>query len=182
MIDVTGLLSPSKNGHRYILGILTCFHDLMLIPLRCITSKAIIDVLTSRWIPLFGIPEILVSDGAYNLNSTMINDLTNEFGINKVSTSPYHPQSNGIIERDFRTIKDMIFATIDSYGGDWVTALPLVEIGLRSAQHSTTKTSPYEVIIGRKPKLPQFVAENLEVDNLSPRKCFVHLEKTKGGN
>ena len=180
MIDISGPLVASKNGYRYILGIVDVFSRfVMLIPVRSVTSKAIIDILTSRWIPLFGVPEILVSDGAYNLNSAMINDLFDEFGIHKVTSSPYHPQSNGIIERDFRTIKDMIFATVDSYGGDWVSALPMVEIGLRSAQHRTTKASPYEVIFGRKPKLPQFVAENLHFDNLSPKEYIDNLENRR---
>jgi len=181
MIDIAGPLKPSKNGYRYILGIVDVFSRfLMLIPIRTISSQAIIDILTSRWIPLFGVPHVLVTDGAYNLNSTLINDLCDEFGIMKVSTSPYHPQSNGIIERSFRTIKDMIFATVDSYGGDWVSALPMVEIGLRSAQHSTIKASPYEVIFGRKPRLPQFVPENMDLDEEpSPKAYLNRLERKR---
>ena len=180
MIDITGPLVASKNGYRYILGIVDVFSRfLMLIPIRNITSQAIIDILTSRWIPLFGVPDILVSDGAYNLNSSILHDLLDEFGIFKVSTSPYHPQSNGIIERDFRTIKDMIFATVESYGGDWVSALPMVEIGLRCAKHMSTKASPYEVIFGRKPRLPQFISENLHYDSLAPKTYLAELERRR---
>ena len=180
MIDITGPLSASKNGYRYILGIVDVFSRfLMLIPIRTTSSQTIINILVSRWIPLFGVPEILVSDGAYNLNSELINDLCDEFGIIKISTSPYHPESNGIIERDFRTVKDMIFATVDSYGGDWVSALPMVEIVLRSAEHSTIKASPYEVLFGRKPRLPQFVPENINFESLSSEKYIIDLEKRR---
>jgi len=69
----------------------------------------------------------------------------------------------------------MIFATVDSYGGDWVSALPMVEIGLRSAQHSTIKASPYEVIFGRKPRLPQFVPENMDLDEEPSAKAYLTL-------
>ena len=180
MIDITGPLSASKNGYRFILGIVDVFSRfLMLIPVRSTSSQTIINILTSRWIPLFGVPEILVSDGAYNLNSALINDLCDEFGIIKVSTSPYHPESNGIIERDFRTVKDMIFATVDSYGGDWVSALPMVEIGLRSAKHSTIKASPYEILFGRIPRLPQFIPENANFESWSSEKYINDLEKRR---
>ena len=74
----------------------------------------------------------------------------------------------------------MIFATVDSYGGDWVSALPMVEIGLRSAQHSTIKASPYEVIFGRKPRLPQFVPENMDLDEEpSPKAYLNRLERKR---
>ena len=109
MIDIIGPLSPSKNGYRYILGIVDVFTRFaMLIPIRSIQSQSIAKILKIRWIPLFGVPEIVVSDSACNLNSHILADLFDEYGIKKVSTSPYRPQSNGIIERMFRTIKDMI--------------------------------------------------------------------------
>ena len=180
MIDISGPVTPSKNGYRYILGIVDVFSRfIMLIPIRNIYSQSIINVLLSRWVPLFGNPEMLVSDGACNLNSSLINDLCDEFGIVKVSTSPYHPQSNGIIERDFRTVKDMIYATVNSYGGDWVSALPYVEIGMRSSKHPLTKTSPYEAIFGIKPRLPQFIPENLQFEKLSSERFMVELEKRR---
>ena len=78
---------------------------------------------------------------------------------------------------DFRTVKDMIYATVNSYGGDWVSALPYVEIGMRSSKHPLTKTSPYEAIFGIKPRLPQFIPENLQFENLSSEKFMIELEK-----
>ena len=180
MIDISGPLTASKNGYRYILGIVDVFtRFVMLIPIRNISSQSIVNILISRWVPIFGIPEILVSDGAYNLNSALINDLCDEFGIFKVSTSPYHPESNGIIERDFRTVKDMIYATINSYGGDWVSALPYVEMGMRSSKHALTKLSPYEVIFGKNPRLPQFIPENLQFEKLTSQDYISQLEKKR---
>ena len=76
---------------------------------------------------------IVISDAAQNLNSATIMNTLEGLGINKMYTSPYHSKSNGIIERVFRTIKDMLYSTIKTYGLDWIDALPIVEIGLRSA-------------------------------------------------
>ena len=150
MIDITGPLKPCKNGYRYLLGIVDVYSRfIMLIPIRSTESKSIIKILETRWFTMFGCPDILVSDAASNLNSSLIEDLLGEYGILKVCTSPYHPQSNGIIERYFRTIKDMIYATVNGYGVDWVDALPFVEVGLREAQHSAIKISPYEAVFGR---------------------------------
>ena len=56
-----------------------------------------------------------------------------------------------MIERVFRTAKDMIYATANK---DWVVAVPVVEMALRSSIHETTKVSLYEVLFGRKMSTP----------------------------
>ena len=180
MIDIAGPLTASRNGYRYILGIIDVYtRFVMLIPIRSLESSAIIKILKSRWIPLFGTPDIVVSDSAYNLNSSLLNDMLDEYGIQKVSTSPYHSQSNGIIERTFRTVKDMVFSTINQYGIDWVEALPLVEIGIRSSKHSQLKISPYEALFGKMPNLPQFIPENYNLENLDMGQYLKELERRR---
>lgn len=84
MIDITGPIKECKNGYRYILGIVDVFSRfVMLIPMRNITSQAIMKVLENRWISLFGIPRILISDAANNLNSSLIMETLKEFGVKK---------------------------------------------------------------------------------------------------
>ena len=79
MIDITGPIKECKNGYRYILGIVDVFSRfVMLIPMRNITSQAIMKVLENRWMSIFGIPEIVISDAAQNLNSATIMNILEE--------------------------------------------------------------------------------------------------------
>ena len=155
MIDISGPLVKSKTGYQYILGIVDVFSRyIMIIPLKSTESKAIVKAMMTRWIAVFGCPDQVISDGGANLNSSLMQEFCTMFGIHKRKISPYHPQGNGIIEREFRTVKDMLYATCKSSGKDWPDALPHIEIGLRASVHSTTTFSPYEVIFGQQFLLP----------------------------
>ena len=157
MIDIAGPLPKSKYGQNFILGVIDIFSRyIMLIPLKDTSSKTIIDVLFKRWVAIFGAPEIIISDGGANLNSKVMKEFCRKFNVQKLTSSPYHPSSNGIIERSFRTVKDMLYATCHESGKDWVDAIPHVEIGLRSSLHRITGYSPYEIVFGSKMRLPHF--------------------------
>ena len=156
MIDVTGPLPKSTYGHKFVLGVIDIYSRYtMLIPLKTTDSKQIINVLFKNWVAIFGCPEMILSDGGSNLNSKMMKQFCLKFHVKKHVSSPYHPESNGTIERCFRTVKDMIYATCTETGSDWVDALPLIEIGLRASCHKSTGFSPHEIIFGCKMRLPQ---------------------------
>lgn len=73
----------------------------------------------------------------------------------------------------------MLYATMQSYGLDWIDALPIVEMGLRSAKHSTTKSSPYEIVFGKLPNLPHFIPENIEFEEMSSSEYLKMVEKRR---
>ena len=169
MIDITDTSVPSRAGHRYILGVIDVFSRyLMLIPLRTTNSSVIANALLTRWISVFGAPEEIISDGGTNLNSQLMGSFYEFFRVKKTTSSPYHPQTNGIIERSFRTVKDMIYATCCECGIDWLDALPHVEMGLRVTVHKSLGYTPYQIIFGRKMMLPAFQErEKLQYRNAS---------------
>jgi hypothetical protein len=84
----------------------------------------------------------------------LFHELCKLFSIQKTRTAPYYPQSDGLVERLFRTIKDMLFATVKTSGREWKEVLPMIEMGLRSTIQNSTKCSPFEVVFGRTMKLP----------------------------
>ena len=152
-IDVTGPLPESRNGCRYILGIIDNFSKYpMLIPLKNMTAKTICKSIFNKWISQFGIPDRIHSDRGTSFENEILHELCALLGIRKSRSSPYYPQGDGIIERLFGTVKDMLYATAKSSSCEWEEAIPIVEFGLRNTICRSTGFSPFEVIFGRKMK------------------------------
>ncbi|XP_063616095.1 uncharacterized protein LOC134789418 [Cydia splendana] len=62
----------------------------------------------------------------------------------------YHPQANGMVERMHRQLK----AAVMCHGETWLTALPLVLLGMRTALKEDLKTSAAELLYGEPLRLP----------------------------
>ncbi|XP_049886525.1 uncharacterized protein LOC126381011 [Pectinophora gossypiella] len=74
-------------------------------------------------------------------------------GIEKIRTTPYHPQSNGIVERWHRSMKAAIVARLTP-NSNWIIELPTVLLGLRAATRSDTGVSAAELTYGCTLRLP----------------------------
>ena len=92
---------------------------------------------------------------------------TQKIGIRKTRTTPYHPQSNGMVERFMRILKDMVAKYIDTAGFTWDKGVKAYAMAYNSAAHDTTGYSPFFLVHGFEPRLPmdtQFDAPRAPVD------------------
>ena len=60
----------------------------------------------------FSVPELLHSDQRRQFESAIIKEVTRLLQINKICTTPYHPQSDGLVERFNRILLSMLATTI----------------------------------------------------------------------
>jgi hypothetical protein len=154
-IDIAGPLPLSKNGERYLLGIVDYFSKYpMLLPIKNMESKTVAEAIFTNWICTFGVPDVIHSDRGTSFESELFHELCQLTGVRKTKTAPYYPQSDGLIERLFRTVKDMIYATTQTYNRDWRDILPIVAMGLRSSVQRSIGVSPFEVIFGHTMRTP----------------------------
>ena len=72
------------------------------------TAKIIPKFLYQGYISIFGAPARLLSDGGANFMSSVISKMCKVLGIKKLQTMPYHPQTNGLVERLHQMIMRMI--------------------------------------------------------------------------
>jgi transposase InsO family protein len=154
-IDISGPFHPSKHGYRYILAIIDYFSKYpVLVPLKRIDAETIAEKMFHNWISIFGAPKVIHSDRGANFESEVFKKQCELLNIKKTKTSPYYPQADGLVERLFRTIKPLISATVRSRKISWCESLPIVEMGLRCSVQSTIGFSPFEVLFGKKMRLP----------------------------
>ena len=78
-------------------------------------------------------------------------------GIRKTRTTPYHPQSDGMVERFNRTLLNMLSIAVGENEKSWDLQLPFILLTYRTSVHDTTGASPFELMYGREVHLPEDV-------------------------
>ena len=81
-------------------------------------------------------------------------------GIKAITTSPYHPQTDGLVERLNQTLKLMLKKTSRSNRRQWDKMRPLVLFAYREITQETTGFSPFELIYLRDVKGPMDVLKD----------------------
>lgn len=74
------------------------------------------------------------------------------FDIHRFRTFAYHPQCDGETERFNCTIEQMLACYVAEEKSDW--SLYLEKFAYNTSIHATTGLTPFEVVYGRRPKLP----------------------------
>ena len=96
-----------------------------------------------------------MTDQGRQFTSDLWSALTVALGITKKKTTSYHPQSNGMIERQHRTLKDRLISRACASGsGSWMDHLPFVLLGLRSSIRGDSACSPSDLLYGAPLRLP----------------------------
>jgi len=111
-------------------------------------AETISQVLLDEWILRFGPPEKLLSDRGKTFMSEMVQHLCTCVGAKKIFTSPYHPQTDGFIERFNRTLMKDIRAYVSVEENDWVQHLPMACFRYNTAVNSATGMTPYKAVFG----------------------------------
>ena len=83
------------------------------------------------------------TDQGRNFESALIKDLCSLLGIEKSLTSPYHPQSDGLVERSNRTLLNMLCTAANDHGQDWDIMLPNLLMAYPTSVHATMKSVVY---------------------------------------
>ena len=83
-----------------------------------------------------------------------MSEINQLLGIQSLKTSPYHPQTNGITERFNKTLCTMLSMYVSKHQRDWDEPIPYVTFAYRTAVHTSTNQTPFKVVYGREPTLP----------------------------
>ena len=95
-----------------------------------------------------------MSDQASEFTGQVISELCDLLGITKISTSPYHPQTNGAIERVHQTLRRMIAKMEPEKRAKWPLHLGPILIAYNATRSLVTGYLPYFLMFRHRPRLP----------------------------
>ena len=104
-IDFVGPLPRTRKGNKYILvatDYLTKWPEAKA--MKEATAKVTVEFIYKGIICRHGCPKIILSDRGTHFNNEMVNELCKKFEIKHKLSSPYHPQTNGLVKRFNRTL------------------------------------------------------------------------------
>ena len=153
--DLKGPLPPSSKGHRYVLVMqdqLSRF--LKLVPLKGPTADEVAIHFIDRIIREEGTPEVILSDQGTHFIAKLYKLICNHLGVNHITTTTYHPQSNGANERSHKELARFLsIYTEKRRPEDWHLLVKEAEWAHNTTYHASLKRSPYEALRGFAPPL-----------------------------
>ena len=84
------------------------------------TAKTVAKYLYQGYISIFGAPARLLSDRGANFMSSVIDKMCKILSMKKLQTTPYHLQTNVLVERLHQTIMRMIGKLHKDKKADWL--------------------------------------------------------------
>ena len=148
-------LEPSKGNIENVLVITDHFTRYALAyPSKTQTAQATARILWDNFICHYGFPEKFISDQGRNFESDLIKELCKIAGVQKLHTTPYHPQGNGQCERFNSTLCNMLGTLSEEEKSDWKSYLGCMTHAYNCTKHASTTYSPYYLMFGRHPRLP----------------------------
>ncbi|XP_071950797.1 uncharacterized protein [Antedon mediterranea] len=162
IVDCVGPLPRTKNGNEYLLTIMCASSRFPeAIPLRRITAKNVVKALV-KFFTWVGLPKAVQSDQGSNFMSKIFKQVLEQLGVALISSSAYHPQSQGALERFHQTLKNVIKTYCFQCEKEWDEGVPLLLFAVRETVQESLGFSPFELVYGHSVRGPlKIVKERL---------------------
>jgi hypothetical protein len=154
-IDLIGRLPTTMNGNRWIITAIdyaTGWPTAKAIPVA--SEEAIADFIFTEIYMHYGAPQEIFTDGGKNLWGGVVQRYLGKIKTLHKGTSPYHPRTNGKVERLNGIVGTMLGKMLLNKPTKlWDLYLDQALFACRIRTHSTTKTSPFYLLYGQHPHL-----------------------------
>ena len=155
-MDVLGPLPESDQGNKYIIVFCDYFTKWAeAYPMPDQKAETIAQIFVEQIIFRYGVPKKLITDQGTNFLSELLNAISKLFKIMRIHTSPYHPQTDGLVERFNRTLANMLSSYTNAQQTDWDVHIPSCLFAYRSAPHASTGETPFYLMYLRNHGMPE---------------------------
>ena len=161
--DILGPLATSEKGYKYVLVMVDSFTRWVeLTPLKNQTASTVATCIYNGWICRHGVPREIVTDKGTNFLAQIVKELAESLRIQRITTSSYHPQANGLCERRNAVIVGALKKMVQNNPAEWPSYLPSIQFAINTTLCSSTRYSPYYLVYGRAALRPIDIVLSLE--------------------
>ena len=161
-VDLVGPIHPiTARKNRYILTVVDCatrYPEAVALPnIETVTvAEALVDIFAR-----VGVPSEILSDQGAQFTSSLMREVSRLLSLKQLTTTPYHPACNGLVERFNGTLKQILRRICADRPSDWDRYLASVLFAYREAPQSSMGFSPFELIYGRSVRGPLSILKEL---------------------
>ena len=101
-----------------------------------------------------GVLREVLTDQGTNFTYKLLKQVYKYLGIKGIRTTPYQPQTDGLVERFNKTLKSMLRKFVSDSGSDWDDWLPYLLFAYREVPQASTGFSSFELLYVRKVRGP----------------------------
>ena len=154
-IDILGPFPRSKQGNNNIIvatDYLSRYAITRAVP--DITAETVAQFFIDEIVCEHGAPRVILSDRGRQFIAKVSDTIFALMHTKHVTTTSYHPQTNGLTERFNKTLTTMLSMYVSAAHNDWDRSLKLVTFAYNTAKQSTTGFSPFYLMYARHPVTP----------------------------
>ena len=145
----------SYQGHKFILCVIDEMTNyLIIMPIHQTRSEEIGDAFIDNVISKYSIPEYIIIDQDSAFMSTIKSYLFKRLNIKIKMVAPFNHQSLQA-EHGIKSLSSILMKHLTEQGQMWPKYLPLATLAYNTFNSpNLANLSPYELVFGRKPKIP----------------------------
>jgi hypothetical protein len=160
--DACGPFQMSSSGNLYVLTYTDHFsRAIKLAASPSVEAVEFARSLVRDVVPYWGCPVKLLSDRGSGYTADLYRALSQVLKIRKLYTTAYKPSTNGKSERINFFLKEALSKLVNEFGNDWDKWLFVIEWAYNITVNPSTGYSPFFLMFGWEPVLPQDVASGL---------------------
>ena len=166
-IDLITECDTSTSGNKHILTIvdhLTGWSEAFPIPDK--TTDTIISTFINEYLPVHMCPRYIILDNGMEFMNSLMDQVLQKLGIDRIFSAPYHPQSNSKLEVFHKYLKSILKKLCEKDPTNWDKYLNHRLTSYRITPNLATAETPFFLVYGRDPNLPLHQL-------LEPMQCFL---------
>ncbi|XP_062607411.1 uncharacterized protein LOC134269206 [Saccostrea cucullata] len=161
-VDLVGPIQPmTDNGNRYILTLVdfsTRYPE--AVALKGIETERVAEALVDIFCRI-GVPKEMLTDMGTQFTSELMGEVSRLLSMKQLSTTPYHPMCNGLVERFNGALKQILRRLCSERPKDWDKYLSAALFAYRDAPQESLGFSPFELVYGHRVRGPMRILREL---------------------
>jgi hypothetical protein len=163
VIDTIGPFLPTQNGNKYAVTMICNLSKFLITaPTKTKEAKEVAKAIFDNFILIYGPMKNILTDQGTEYKNEVIKELTNLLQIEHHTSTPYHHETVGSVERNHRVFNEYLRSYLEDTQIEWEEYLKYFTFcyNITPSFCFDLKFTPYELVYNKKPVVIDFLSNN----------------------